>query len=103
MSSHSILGNTYTKEEIDKLDSEYHDELKIMYKQIKCFDCNNRNASWATLKRNVFICTSCAQTLRADASNKIKSCMGTYSWHPDEMKGMRDGYYLNKSKRITST
>ena len=87
--SYSKLGKKYNKSEIENLDEEFHNELKKMYLKKTCADCNSKSANWATLKRGVFVCINCAQKLRADASNKIKSCMGTYLWHPDEMEIMR--------------
>jgi len=86
--SYSKLGNKYDLKLIEKLDNEYHTKLKKMYRNLKCEDCSSNNANWVTLKRGKFVCINCAQKLREDASNKIKSCMGTYRWHPDEMEIM---------------
>lgn len=88
--SYSRFGNKYLKSEIEKTDEIYHEELKKMYSKVKCADCSNEYASWATLKRGLFICMNCAQILRADSSNKIKSCMGSYFWHRDEIEVMRE-------------
>ena len=92
MYSYSKLGKKYLKADIEKTDDIYHKELRKMYKNENCIDCNNKIANWVTLKRGKFICINCAQSLREDALNKIKSCMGTYLWHPDEMQLMRDNY-----------
>ena len=86
---YSRCGNRYLRSEIEKTDDQYHEELKKMYSKSKCADCKNEYASWATLKRGVFICIDCAQILRADSSNKVKSCMGSYFWYPDEMEVMK--------------
>jgi len=86
---YSRFGNRYLRSEIEKTDDQYHEELKKMYSKSKCADCKNEYASWATLKRGVFICIDCAQILRADSSNKVKSCMGSYFWYPDEMEVMK--------------
>lgn len=85
----SKLGKKYDRKQIESLDKQYHKELQLMYKGKTCADCGAKNPSWATLKRTTFVCTSCAQKLREDAANKIKSCMGSYLWHPDEMELMR--------------
>lgn len=90
--SYSKLGNKYDKVFINNNDEEYHNKLRNMYRKVNCTDCNSQYASWATLKRGVFICINCAQILRADCENKIKSCMGTYLWHPDELKYMKKHY-----------
>ena len=88
----SKLGNKYDKKEIEKLDKIFHGELRKMFRKCNCADCGKKNPNWATLKRGKFVCINCAQKLRADASNRIKSCMGTYLWHPDEMEVMRKVY-----------
>ncbi len=85
----SKLGNKYDKTEIEKLDKGFHKELRQLFRKTNCADCGTKNPNWATLKRGQFVCIHCAQKLRADASNRIKSCMGTYLWHPDEMEVMR--------------
>ena len=90
MFSYSKLGKKYNKKEIEDTDEQYHKELRKLYQKRKCTDCDSSSANWATLKRGKFICMACAQMLREDASNKIKSCMGTYLWHPDEMELMRE-------------
>ena len=86
----SKLGNTYDKETIIANDSTTHNTLKQLYTGKECNDCKAKPANWATLKRGVFICINCAQTLRADSDNKIKSCMGTYLWCPDELEKMKE-------------
>ena len=95
--SRSKFGTKYKLNIIKNLDTQYHLELKNMLKGQKCTDCNSNMTNWATLKRGAFICIDCAQKLRADATNKVKSCMGTYLWHPDEMEIMRKKYNSIKS------
>eukprot|EP00122_Pirum_gemmata_P007323 Pgem_evm1s6720 len=90
--SFSKLNGRFDLAEIKKMDAQCHEELHAMYRNLKCFDCDAKPCNWATLKRGVFVCINCAQRLRADASNKIKSCMGSYLWHPDEMDCMRKNY-----------
>ena len=88
----SKLGNSYPKEEIVAMQAEFIDELRKMNANARCADCGNRGANWATLKRAAFVCVDCAQKLRSDASNRIKSCTGTsYLWFPDEMQLTRNG------------
>ena len=89
--SRSKLGKEYPKQEIEATHDQYMTELRKLYHKTTCADCGGRPANWATLKRGKFVCINCAQTLRADASNKVKNCLGTYLWHPDEMQVMRDG------------
>lgn len=89
--SRSKLGQVYDKAEVEATHKECMDELRKMYQKKACADCGNKPANWATLKRATFVCINCAQTLRADASNRVKNCIGTYLWHPDEMELMRAG------------
>ena len=86
----SKLGNVYPREEVENGNAECLRELRSMYAKEKCADCQGNTANWATLKRAAFVCIDCAQKLRADASNKVKNCVGTYLWHPDEMELMRN-------------
>lgn len=87
--SRSKLGKNYPKADVEATNDRYHAELRRMFKGKKCADCGGAAANWATLKRAKFVCIHCAQKLRSDASNKIKSCMGSYLWHDDEMELMR--------------
>lgn len=89
--SRSKLGTSYPKAEIEKTHDQYMQELRSMNQKIGCADCGTKPANWATLKRGVFVCIDCAQKLRADATNRVKNCVGTYLWHPDEMEVMRNG------------
>lgn len=89
--SRSKLGNIYSRDEIEAMQSKYLYQLRRLYEQQgTCYTagCTIRPANWATLKQGVFVCVSCAQKLRADASNRVKNCLGTYLWHPDEMLKM---------------
>lgn len=89
--SRSKLGTVYPKADIEATHEGYMAELRNMYQKAGCFDCGAKPANWATLKRAAFVCINCAQKLRADASNRVKNCLGTYLWHPDEMDVMRAG------------
>lgn len=85
----SKLGNSYPRAEVDASHDTYLVELRKMYSERTCADCGVTPANWATLKRPAFVCINWAQKLRADASNKVKNCLGTYLWYPDEMEVMR--------------
>jgi len=87
--SRSKLGKVYPKTEVEKAQTAYLKELRTMISKTRCADCGGRNANWVSLKRPAFVCIDCAQKLRADASNKVKNCMGSYLWHEDEMLLMR--------------
>lgn len=87
----SKLGTVYPKAEVEATHASYMAELRRMYSRVACTDCGAKPANWATLKRAAFVCINCAQTLRADAQNRVKNCLGTYLWHPDEMDAMRAG------------
>ena len=91
--SYSKLGGKYLLTDIENTDKAYHSELQRMYKHLHC-DCGSSHTNWVTLRRGEekFVCINCAQTLRADSKNKIKSAMGTYRWHPDEMEAIRTKY-----------
>lgn len=89
--SRSKLGKVYPRAEVEATHSDCLAELRRMYQKTGCADCGAKPANWATLKRAVFVCINCAQKLRADASNRVKNCVGTYLWHPDEMQVMREG------------
>lgn len=93
--SRSKLGKVYSRAEVEATHTECMTELRKMYQKVGCADCGAKPANWATLKRASFICINCAQKLRADASNRIKNCLGTYLWHPDEMELMRAGPRTN--------
>ncbi len=85
----SKLGQLYPRAEIESSQAAYMKELRAMYSKTGCADCGANPANWATLKRPAFVCINCAQNLRADATNRVKNCIGTYLWHPDEMDVMR--------------
>lgn len=88
--SRSKLGRSYPKAEVEATHDACMRELRSMYGKTSCADCGTKPANWATLKRGAFVCINCAQKLRADASNRVKNCIGTYLWHPDEMEVMRN-------------
>eukprot|EP00171_Calliarthron_tuberculosum_P019702 IDg19702t1 len=85
----SKLGKSYPKAEVEATHAQCMQELRSMYTKTACADCGAKPANWATLKRPAFVCINCAQKLRADSSNRVKNCIGTYLWHPDEMELIR--------------
>lgn len=92
--SHSKLGKAYPMAEIKATDKEYHEELRKLGQtgaNKKCADCSKVPANWSSCNLGIFICVDCAQLHRALGTHitKVKSCMGTYLWHPDEMERIR--------------
>lgn len=91
--SYSKLGKAYDKDFIDKNDKEFHKQLnnfRIKYKNNICADCDVKPTQWASVNLGIFICTDCAQIHRGIGTHitKVKSCMGSYNWHPDELDNM---------------
>merc|ERR550514_2295606 len=91
----SKLGTAYPKELIDKLDAEHHRTLKqfrTLPENRRCFDCQALETNWASVNLGVFLCTRCASVHRGLGTHvsKVKSCMGTYLWGPDEIQRMRE-------------
>mmetsp|Transcript_93282 Transcript_93282/g.241120 ORF Transcript_93282/g.241120 Transcript_93282/m.241120 type:complete len:287 (-) Transcript_93282:391-1251(-) len=89
----SKLGNKYSKELIDKLDTEYHHRLQLLRRcphNAHCFDCGEGETSHASVNIGVFLCERCADIHRAMGTHisKVKGCMGTYLWGPDEVARM---------------
>jgi len=93
----SKLGAEYTKASIDKLDAQYHRELKTLRLRNGpnscCADCGSLENNWCSVNLGVFVCTMCASVHRGFGTHisKTKSCMGSYLWGPDEMEVMRNG------------
>jgi hypothetical protein len=92
--STSKLGKVYPIAEIKAVDKANHEELRKMFTQganKRCADCNGPHPNWASCNLGIFICVNCAQLHRGMGTHisKVKSCMGTYLWHPDEMEVMR--------------
>ena len=88
----SKLGKTYRCSEIDE--ASLLSEINTIKKQgnnNRCSECNATPTSWASVSLGVFFCTKCAQVHRALGAHisKVKSCMGTYKWCPDEVSVMK--------------
>mmetsp|Transcript_21221 Transcript_21221/g.36450 ORF Transcript_21221/g.36450 Transcript_21221/m.36450 type:complete len:137 (+) Transcript_21221:158-568(+) len=92
--SYSKLGGVYSKQDILASDKAYHAELQQMRttgSNKLCADCGTVGTNWASCNLGIFLCVDCAQVHRGLGTHisKVKSCMGTYLWHPDEMEQMR--------------
>lgn len=93
--STSKLGGVYQLSEIQASDKLYHRELSQLRRlpgNTTCADCSAPDTNWASCNLGVFLCVNCAQIHRGVGTHvtKVKSCMGTYLWHPDEMDMMRN-------------
>ena len=82
------------------MDKEFHAQLHDLRSRPcnkKCADCDDIPTQWASVNLGIFICTDCAQIHRGIGTHisKVKSCMGSYNWHPDELKNM---YILGNKK-----
>ena len=101
--STSKLGTKYDKKFILAHDKEYHNILHYLRKlegNKRCADCNSKENGWCSVNIGVFLCINCAQIHRGVGTHisKVKSCMGTYRWHPDEIERMKLVGNLNASK-----
>eukprot|EP01061_Rhynchopus_euleeides_P016726 TRINITY_DN2803_c10_g1_i1.p1 TRINITY_DN2803_c10_g1~~TRINITY_DN2803_c10_g1_i1.p1 ORF type:complete len:186 (+),score=50.80 TRINITY_DN2803_c10_g1_i1:58-615(+) len=90
---YSKLGKVYSKREIEVLDKKMHKRLKELRAQganSMCAECGASPTNWASVSLGVFVCTDCAQVHRGLGAHvsKVKSCMGTYLWCPDELAVM---------------
>ena len=87
----SKLGGQYIAEEINKLDTQHHKILQKLRKGEKCADCKGQNPNWASVNLGIFLCVNCAQIHRGIGTHitKVKGCIGTYLWFPDEIENMK--------------
>jgi hypothetical protein len=90
----SKLGGVYSAELIQKLDKKHHAILKAMRAEPgnrECAECQASPTTWASVTLGVFVCMKCSQVHRNLGAHlsKVKSCMGTYLWCPDEIERMR--------------
>eukprot|EP01060_Flectonema_neradi_P035379 TRINITY_DN649_c0_g3_i1.p1 TRINITY_DN649_c0_g3~~TRINITY_DN649_c0_g3_i1.p1 ORF type:complete len:167 (+),score=29.22 TRINITY_DN649_c0_g3_i1:77-577(+) len=88
----SKLGKTYVRSDIDE--AALLSEINTLKKQganSRCAECSATPTAWASVSLGVFICTKCAQVHRSLGAHisKVKSCMGTYEWCPDEVAAMK--------------
>jgi hypothetical protein len=90
----SKLGGEYPTAFIQSKDKEHHDilkELRALPQNKQCAECTAQPSTWASVNLGVFVCMNCAQVHRNLGTHisKVKSCMGTYLWCPDEIERMR--------------
>ena len=93
--SYSKLGKEYDMTYITENDTLFHNQLKELRKKKYnkfCADCNNSPANWTSVNIGIFLCEGCAQIHRGIGTHitKVKSCMGSYLWHPDEIENMKN-------------
>jgi stromal membrane-associated protein len=91
--SRSKLGSVYPAAMIHRKDKEFHATIKQIRSQPGnrvCAECKASPTSWASVTLGVFVCMKCSQVHRNLGAHlsKVKSCMGTYLWHPDEIEQM---------------
>jgi len=91
----SKLGNTYPRDEMDRVDREHHRQLQRLRNEPGnscCADCGRLENTWASVNLGVFLCVRCADVHRALGTHisKVKGCSGTYIWGPDELRRMEE-------------
>jgi hypothetical protein len=96
MTSRSKFGKAYSMADIKASELAYTQELGAMRARQGnrfCADCGRKRSAWASVTCKVFLCIDCAQVHRAMGTHvsRVKNCLGTYLWHPDEMEEMRAG------------
>ena len=106
--SYSKLGGEYPMEFIKNNDSLYHQQLKELRQKKSnkmCADCDRKPTTWASVNIGIFLCEECAQIHRGIGTHlsKVKSCMGSYLWHPDEILNLKNIGNKKASKKYTST
>merc|ERR1719456_1442094 len=89
----SKLGNSFPREEVEKLDAEHHRILKKLRAQPgndRCAECGVKDNTWSSVNLGVFLCVRCADVHRALGTHisKVKGCGGTYLWGADEIARM---------------
>jgi len=90
----SKLGGEYPAEMIQRMDKQNHAEIKRLRslpENRECAECRAAPTTWASVSLGVFVCMRCSQVHRNLGAHisKVKSCMGTYLWCPDELERMR--------------
>merc|ERR1719456_2210071 len=90
----SKLGNSFPREEVEKLDAEHHRILKKLRSQPgndQCAECGTKDNTWSSVNLGVFLCVRCADVHRALGTHisKVKGCGGTYLWGSDEIARMQ--------------
>ena len=95
MTTRSKLGGVYPTSTIQAMDKEAHRTLKALRAlpgNKECAECKTSPSTWASVSLGVFVCMDCAQVHRNLGAHisKVKSCMGTYLWCPDELERMKE-------------
>ena len=95
MTTRSKLNNVYPTATIHAMDKQAHatlKELRALPSNKECAECTASPSTWASVSLGVFVCMDCAQVHRNLGAHlsKVKSCMGTYLWCPDELERMRE-------------
>lgn len=90
----SKLGGVYPSALIHAKDKEFHatlKELRLLPSNRECAECQASPSTWASVSLGCFVCMNCAQVHRNLGAHisKVKSCMGTYLWCPDEIEQMK--------------
>eukprot|EP00658_Telonema_sp_P-2_P020676 TRINITY_DN18193_c0_g1_i2.p1 TRINITY_DN18193_c0_g1~~TRINITY_DN18193_c0_g1_i2.p1 ORF type:complete len:282 (-),score=54.09 TRINITY_DN18193_c0_g1_i2:287-1132(-) len=89
----SKLGQKWPRTAIEKADKASHARLRELTRlpeNRRCAECNESPTCWASVTLGVFVCMRCSQIHRNMGAHisKVKSCMGTYLWAPDELEAM---------------
>lgn len=91
----SKLGAKFPRSDIERLDSQHHQELKRLRSlpaNSLCAECREPDTCWASVSLGVFVCVRCSDVHRALGTHisKVKGCTGTYLWGPDEIARMQE-------------
>ena len=94
MTTKSKLGQSWPTARIQADDKKSHATLKALRDlpgNRECAECRASPTTWASVSLGVFVCMDCAQVHRSLGTHisKVKSCMGTYLWCPDELERMK--------------
>eukprot|EP01064_Diplonema_japonicum_P031063 TRINITY_DN544_c0_g1_i1.p1 TRINITY_DN544_c0_g1~~TRINITY_DN544_c0_g1_i1.p1 ORF type:complete len:267 (+),score=62.46 TRINITY_DN544_c0_g1_i1:47-802(+) len=89
----SKLGKTYPKHTIMRKEKSLLAKINTVKRaggNAMCAECGDVQSGWASVTLGVFVCTQCSQIHRGLGAHisKVKSCMGTYIWCPDEIEAM---------------
>lgn len=95
MTTKSKLGQSWPTSLIQRDDKKSHATLKKLRDlpgNKECAECRASPTTWASVSLGVFVCMDCAQVHRSLGVHisKVKSCMGTYLWCPDELERMKE-------------
>eukprot|EP00930_Biecheleria_cincta_P027240 TRINITY_DN1912_c0_g2_i1.p1 TRINITY_DN1912_c0_g2~~TRINITY_DN1912_c0_g2_i1.p1 ORF type:complete len:315 (+),score=55.62 TRINITY_DN1912_c0_g2_i1:50-994(+) len=89
----SKLGKKYPKKEIETWDLQLKAELDALRKigcNMRCFDYDAGDVTWASPKLGIFMCVACSDVHRAAGAHItcVKN-FSTYFWGPDEVALMK--------------